>query len=55
MILKGSLILLKIGADEVQIGWQFPFLQLTEKTLMGLKFDFEFFEVGQLYLGFPSI
>ena len=26
-----------------------------ENFLMGLKIDFEFFEVGQFYLGFPFI
>ena len=47
---KGSLILLKLGTLKVNVKLIFlNFDFWRENFLMGLKIDFEFFEVGQIY------
>ena len=46
---KGSLIFLKLGTLKVHVKLFFLYFDFwRENFLMGLKIDFEFFEVGQI-------
>ena len=52
---KGSLIFLKLGTLKVHVKLILLNFDFSRENLpMGLKIDFEFFEVGQIYKRFPA-